>query len=154
MTTERLAKRIRKETKGEYKLVGEYIDADTKIKILHNVCGTITECMPRNYCIGKVCPVCNAKNENEHWNKMFRNLCNYKNTFGNMKVSAKIVYDGESLATWCLYQRRAYKAGTLSEEHLEKLKSIGFMFYPKEDDWDRRFEQYKRYIKKTEKESQ
>ena len=28
------------------------------------------------------------------------------------------------------------------------------MFYPKEDDWDRRFEQYKRYIKKTEKESQ
>ena len=151
MTTERLAKRIRKETKGEYKLVGEYIDADTKIKILHNVCGTITECMPRNYCIGKVCPVCNAKNENEHWNKMFRNLCNYKNTFGNMKVSAKIVYDGESLATWCLYQRRAYKAGTLSEEHLEKLKSIGFMFYPKEADWDRRFEQYKRYIKKNGK---
>ena len=149
MTTERLAKRIRKETKGEYKLVGEYIDADTKIKILHNVCGTITECMPRNYCIGKVCPVCNAKNEN--WNKMFRNLCNYKNTFGNMKVSAKIVYDGESLATWCLYQRRAYKAGTLSEEHLEKLKSIGFMFYPKEADWDRRFEQYKRYIKKNGK---
>lgn len=45
MTTERLAKRIRKETKGEYKLVGEYIDADTKIKILHNVCGTITECI-------------------------------------------------------------------------------------------------------------
>ena len=151
MTTERLAKRIRKETKGEYKLVGEYIDADTKIKILHNVCSTITECMPRNYCIGKVCPVCNAKNENEHWNKMFRNLCNYKNTFGNMKVSAKIVYDGESLATWCLYQRRAYKAGTLSEEHLEKLKSIGFMFYPKEADWDRRFEQYKRYIKKNGK---
>ena len=68
-----------------------------------------------------------------------------------MKVSAKIVYDGESLATWCLYQRRAYKAGTLSEEHLEKLKSIGFMFYPKEADWDRRFEQYKRYIKKNGK---
>ncbi len=82
---------------------------------------------------------------------MFRNLCNYKNTFGNMKVSAKIVYDGESLATWCLYQRRAYKAGTLSEEHLEKIEKYRFMFYPKEADWDRRFEQYKRYIKKNGK---
>ena len=152
-TTENLANKINIETNGEYKLIGEYINADTKIKIFHNVCGTITEYLPRNYRIGKVCPVCNAKsveeNKNENWNKMYRILCDYKNTFGNTTIPAKMVYDSVSLGSWCMCQRVAYNAGTLSEERLEKLQSIGFSFDPKEDEWNRRYEQYKRYIKQN-----
>ena len=49
MTTEYLTERIKNTTDGEYELVGEFVDQNTRIKILHHPCGQITEYRPRYY---------------------------------------------------------------------------------------------------------
>lgn len=42
----------------EYQVLGEYIDAKTKIKMLHNKCGNIYEVTPDNFLQCKRCPIC------------------------------------------------------------------------------------------------
>ena len=37
----------------------------------------------------------------------------------------------------------------MTKEKIQKLKEIGFDFDPLETEWERRYEQYKRYIKET-----
>lgn len=40
-----------------------------------------------------------------------------------------------------------YKKGKLSQKRYQKLLNIGFSVDPLEDEWNRRYEQFKRYIK-------
>ena len=43
----------------EYEIIGEYLGSQSKIKILHKVCGTIIEQTPAGHLQGNRCPHCN-----------------------------------------------------------------------------------------------
>lgn len=152
ITAERMAERIQSWTNGEYEMVGEYVDQNTKIKILHHKCGRIMEYMPKHFNRNAKCPFCNNIYM-EQWNKMFQLLCAYKAEYNSMEISIECVYKDQRLGTWCQRQRGAYNAKKISEECLEKLQGIGFSFDPLEDEWNRHFEQYVGYVNKNGKES-
>lgn len=142
MTTEYLAERIRNTTNGEYELAGEFVDQKTKIKILHKPCGNITEYSPRYFHDGASCPICNNSFDNK-WNEMFSLLCNYKEKYGHTNIPKRDSYKNKPLGLWCQKQR---DNTNISNERRNKLSEIGFLFDPKEEEWNRRFEQYKRYV--------
>lgn len=141
MTTEYLAERIMKTTNGEYELVGEFVDQAKKIRILHHRCGEITEYSPRYYHMGAVCPVCDNK-FSEKWENMYQLLCEYKEEYGNVNIPKRDIYKGRKLGDWCQTQRRDKG---MDPRRKQKLYDIGFVFDPLEEEWNRRFEQYKRY---------
>lgn len=145
MTTDLLAERIKRKTNGEYALVGDFVDQDTKIKILHTVCGKITEYWPRYYHNGAKCPFCEDRFADQ-WEDMFQLLCEYKNKYGDANAPKTHNGENEKLGTWCQRQRRLYHANKLSDERSERLKSIGFSFDPLGEEWNRRYEQCRRYI--------
>ena len=60
-----------------------------------------------------------------------------------------INYKGFSLGRWCLEQRQQKKINCLSRDRIKKLDEIGFVFDLLENEWNRRYKQYKRYIKET-----
>jgi predicted helicase len=59
------------------------------------------------------------------WNKMYGELCAYKERFGNCNVPA-VWQDNPSLGTWCSNQRQDYRKGKLSSERIARLEEIGF----------------------------
>lgn len=146
MTTEYLKERIRNTTNGEYELVSEFVNQNTKIKILHHLCGKITEYGMRYYHMGAKCPFCTGHYVDQ-WNKMFRLLLDYKEEFGNVDIPKRENYKGERLGLWCNQRRKEYKEkkATMTPEKIKQLEEIGFVFDPLEKEWIRRFEQYKRY---------
>lgn len=46
-------------------MLGEYVGAKTKIKMLHNICNNIWEITPDNFLQGKRCPECNSRSNGE-----------------------------------------------------------------------------------------
>jgi hypothetical protein len=41
---------------NEYEVIGEYVNANTKIKIKHNICGNVFKMLPHNFLRGQRCP--------------------------------------------------------------------------------------------------
>ena len=148
MTTKCLKERIHKTTNGEYELVGEFIDQDTKIKILHTACGKITEYGPRYYHMGAVCPICNNSFD-DRWEKMYNLLIEYKAEIGSTYIPKRETYKGHNLGSWCQEQRIYKKSGKLNQKRINKLNAIGFIWCPLEIKWFSKYEQYKHYIKTT-----
>lgn len=148
MTTEYLAERIKKTTNGEYKLVGEFVDQETKIKVLYNVCGQITEYRPRYYYMGAQCPICNNAFDGK-WDEMFSLLCKYVKQNGTSNIAKRELYEGKELGNWLQRQRSAIKNNMIKEDRKNKLISLGILVDPLEEEWNRRYEQYKRYIKQN-----
>ena len=148
MTTEYLRDRITRESNGEYEMVGDFVDQNTKISILHHVCGRTTEYSPKYFYMGARCPFCNSSFVNQ-WERMYALLLNYKAEYGNITIPKRAVYKGENLGLWCQRQRDDYNRNkrTMTLEKVKKLSDIGFDFDPKETEWNRRYEQYLRYIK-------
>ena len=147
MTTDYLRERIAKESDGEYELVGECVDQNTKLQILHHVCGKTTEYFPKHYSMGARCSFCNSVFADQ-WKKMYALLLDYKAEHGNTNIQKREVYKGENLGLWCQRQRDGYSYSkrTMTPEKVKKLSDIGFDFDPKETEWNRRYEQYLRYI--------
>lgn len=146
MNTELLVERIRKQSNGEFELVGEFVDQNTKVKLRHCTCGHIMEYYPK-YIQIPTCPYCHSSYR-AGWDKMFALLLQYKEEFGTTEIPKRNTYKGEDLGLWCNRMRQAYKEKkkTLTDEKIEKLRSIGFVFDPLEEEWERRYHQYKRYI--------
>lgn len=147
MTTEYLRDRIVMESDGEYEMVGDFVNQNTKISILHHVCGQTTEYSPRYFYMGARCPFCNSAFV-EQWERMYALLLDYKAEHGNISIPKRDVYKGEKLGLWCQRQRDNYNCNkrTMTLEKVKKLSDIGFDFDPKETEWNRRYEQYLRYI--------
>ncbi len=83
----------------------------------------------------------------DDWDWHFEQYKRYINeNNGNSYILQRMDYEGDSLGAWMNRQRMLYKKGELSAERFEKLQSVGFIFDPEEDEWNRHFEQYKRYI--------
>lgn len=147
MTTECLRDRIVMESDGEYEMVGDFVNQNTKISVLHHVCGQTTEYSSRYFYMGARCPLCNSVFV-EQWERMYALLLDYKAEHGNISIPKRAVYKGEKLGLWCQHQRDNYNCNkrTMTPERVKKLSDIGFDFDPKETEWNRRYEQYLRYI--------
>lgn len=58
---EEFVKQVNEMVKGEYSVLGEYKNTNTKIKMRHNVCSYEYETTPSNFLIGNRCPNCFGK---------------------------------------------------------------------------------------------
>lgn len=82
----------------------------------------------------------------ENWDEMYRLLLEYKLETGNTDIEKRDKYKDQNLGLWCRRQRKVYMDGNMTQERANKLESIGFVWDPLEKEWNRRYEQYKRYI--------
>lgn len=146
VTTEDVRERINKVSNGEYELVGEYTNSRTEVEILHKGCGKVFKCRLNKFVDKKKkCPYCDKGNETL-WDRGYGKLVEYKNNFGIVDVPKNLTFNGYKLGRWCLQQKIYYNKGELSQNRIDKLNSIGFIFDSLEEEWNRRYEQYKRYV--------
>lgn len=113
LTTEEVDKIIKESTNGEYLLLGEYVNAQTKILIKHNLCGTKYNVTWGNFKSGNRCPKCNESKGEKTISDILNSLsikytsqkrfaeCKYKKTLPfdfyihNKKSKLLIEFDGE-----------------------------------------------------------
>lgn len=82
----------------------------------------------------------------ELWTKGFKELINYKNSFGNLlPVIDYVSPNGFKLGSWVSNQRAKYKKNSLSPERIEHLEAIGFIWNPHDASWKEGFEHLKMY---------
>lgn len=147
MTTELFQLRVKEMTNGEYEVEGEYVDYFHKMIFKHKKCGNTFDRTLKYFLDNPHCPNCSVKNEK--WESAYKLLCEYKCEFGNTNIPKRDSYKGFSLGRWCLEQRQQKKINCLSRDRIKKLDEIGFVFDLLENEWNRRYKQYKRYIKET-----
>ncbi|MDD9267863.1 DUF2726 domain-containing protein [Paenibacillus sp. GCM10023248] len=93
-----------KEKRGlEYAVIGEYVDANTKIKARHNVCGYEWDTMPYTLFIIKSCPKCSStyKRTEEDFKKELKEMhgddyeliSDYTNTQENVTLKHKCGFE-------------------------------------------------------------
>lgn len=85
----------------------------------------------------------------DSWQANYDLLCEYKAEYGTVNISKSTIYKNRKLGLWCEQQRmhRTSSQRTLAAEQVQLLDALGFDWDPLETEWNRRFEQYKRYIK-------
>lgn len=59
----------------------------------------------------------------KEWNERFKEMMEFKERFGHMEVSRGY---NETLSVWIFRQRKLYSRGTLREERVARLNSVGF----------------------------
>lgn len=147
MTTELFRHRIKELTNNEYEAVGEFVDKIHQMTFKHKKCGSMFKRTPKYLLQNPHCPICDIGDDK--WGFAYKLLCEYKLEYGNTNISKRDSYRGFALGNWCLKQRQQKKNHCLSQNKTKALREIGFIFEPLENEWNRRYEQYKRYIKDT-----
>lgn len=88
----------------------------------------------------------------EKWEKMFQQLCEFKSKHGHANVKVKNNTECPVLGTWVKTQRRRYKLinegkkACLPQHRIEKLESIGFKWVEVGTHWDERFLELLQYV--------
>jgi hypothetical protein len=82
------------------------------------------------------------------WEESFQLLTAYKEKKGDCKVPQKYEKD-TGLGLWVREQRRLRKKGSLSEERIVKLNSIGFTWDRHDEHWNSMFERLLSYKEKN-----
>jgi hypothetical protein len=77
------------------------------------------------------------------WEEGFNYLRNYKDREGHCRVPAKYKENGFPLGQWVITQRSC--ADTISEERRKQLDNIGFIWDPREMDWEEGFSHLRSY---------
>ena len=79
------------------------------------------------------------------WQAAFQALCEYHKKYDTFDIKCNYkTEDGISLGSWIRDQRDIYASGKLSEERIEKLRSIGFVL-EKTDPWEEKYQLAKAY---------
>ena len=72
----------------------------------------------------------------------------YFDQHGDLIVAVTYVTDdGFKLGAWLEQKRRQYHKGTLKEENIKKLETIGILWKPSQDLWNQMFSKAKKYFK-------
>lgn len=87
------------------------------------------------------------------WDQRFRELCAFKERFGNTRVPVKWK-DSPILGNWAAAQRYKYRQGRVSARHVELLNSIQFEWevpraIPDAADWDEKLARFIKYREET-----
>ena len=81
---------------------------------------------------------------------LWYDLCKeYRAEFGHLCPVKGEWYKGKLISSWCHDQKALYNKGQLPEDKLKKLQDIDFVFDPFLYKWEKRFEEYKEYVKDT-----
>ena len=83
----------------------------------------------------------------EQWMKMYQKLVKYKKKHGSTCVPATWK-DDQKLAWWVAQQRSDYSKSKLSQNRMKLLKSIGFVWDPREEQWMEMYQRLVNYKKK------
>lgn len=112
LNNKEIDKRIFESTKNEYIRIGNYINANTKMLVKHNLCGNIYEVVWGSFQRGRRCPKCNESKGEKEISNILNSLnvkyttqkrfpsCKYKNTLPfdfyihNKKSKLLIEFDG------------------------------------------------------------
>ena len=81
------------------------------------------------------------------WSRLYlgRKLCSYYNKHHTFDIPVSYKPDsGIALGKWIRRQRDYYASGKLTDERIEKLKSIGFTL-EKSDSWEEKYQLAKAY---------
>ncbi len=73
-------------------------------------------------------------------------LAEYKRENGHCNPEKREVYRGWNIGYFCQKARVDYKKGSMAQERVQRFDAMGFDWDPLETEWNRRLEQYKRYI--------
>ena len=83
------------------------------------------------------------------WDSWYRLCLDYKEEFGHLYIKRNEKYRDLAIYDWVGQQRTQYNRGLLSNEKVQKLKEIGFIFDTVLYNWNIRFEEYKQYVADT-----
>lgn len=145
MTADLFEKRVYALVRDEYTIIKGFTSQKEKIVLKHVVCGKQQEYQANHFLEGQRCKYC-RRNNSVSWNKGITYLKQYKEEYGHANIPKRNKYKDYSLGLWCRTQRENYKNGKLTTEQIKALENIGFILNPTEDEWNRRCEQYKRYV--------
>jgi len=74
----------------------------------------------------------------QQWETMFNELCKYREDNNHANVPKRYEKNPE-LGRWCQQQRNAYKNERISQDRIKRLESIGFIWDPMAEQWERMF---------------
>ena len=80
------------------------------------------------------------------WDEMFAELEKYKENYGNCNVPSSW-QENKVLASWVVRQRKKFRNDKLSDDCIELLEYIGFMWNPHEANWEEMFDALIEYKK-------
>ena len=83
------------------------------------------------------------------WEEGYRLCIEYKQENGHLYLQNDEVYKQTFLGDWCKTQRLDYIHNSLSEDKIELLKNIDFVFDILFYKWNKRFNEYKQYVNDT-----
>ena len=83
------------------------------------------------------------------WDRWYQLCIDYKNEFGHICPTHTEKYKGHALGDWCSAQRIAFNKGLLSDNKIQLLKDIDFIFDGVFYAWNKRFEEYKEFVQDT-----
>lgn len=146
MTKERCRQRVNELLADEYTLVKEFNGKDEPVILRHNKCGREQKYKIYNFLDGQRCHYCNSLSRDSSWYKGYELLCQYKDEYGMIDVPKRYSYKEYNLGFWCQRQRVDKKKGILNDICIEKLNDLGFCWNPLDQQWNRSYEQYKKYI--------
>lgn len=78
------------------------------------------------------------------WDDKFEELKSYYSKHGTTLMPART----PSLGMWCVFQRQKYFNDELDIEQISKLNSIDFVWAPRDDGWDKRFNELRKFYNK------
>lgn len=87
--------------------------------------------------------------ENAHeasWNKSYELVKDYYEEHGVGSIPKAHSPGGINLNDWVASQRALYKCGEMAEWKVEKLKTIGFVWEPSEENWGNRYEELLAFV--------
>lgn len=83
-TTEEFEQEVLKKYDDKYTVLGEYVNANTKILIRHNLCNKVFDMLPSNLLCGQECPYCKIDRLRKKLSKAPKQFKNeVKNLYGN-----------------------------------------------------------------------
>lgn len=82
------------------------------------------------------------------WNKMFRLLKDYIDTYGDSLVRYNYEADDFNLYNWVSLNRQAYKEKTINDERIKKLNEVNFIWDTTDYIWHQNYQLLLDYIKK------
>lgn len=85
----------------------------------------------------------------DSWDLWYELCKEYREEFGHLCPVRGEWYKGKLISRWCRDQKMLYNKGQLSKDKLKKLQDIDFVFDPFFYKWEKRFEEYKEYVKDT-----
>jgi hypothetical protein len=83
------------------------------------------------------------------WDFWYQLCIEYKKEFGHLYPKMNEKYKGYDLYGWIIKTRQSCKNGQLSQDRIQELKDIGFVFDTEFYKWEQRFNEYKAFVDET-----